>query len=123
MESKDDTLQLDDMAISPSMVCGVITKLKSEKSTCPNGWPIEVIKQCSQQTSIPLSILFNEAFQSGALLLDWKVAYITSIPKKFPVMFPAITDHLTATVVKIMESIVESSNFDHLVSNNLIIII
>ena len=42
LESKDDTLQLDDMVISPSMVCGMITKLKSEKSTGPNGWPIEV---------------------------------------------------------------------------------
>ena len=47
LESKDDTPQLDDMAIPPSMVCTVITKLKSEKSTGPNGWPIEVIKQCS----------------------------------------------------------------------------
>ena len=43
LESKDDTPQLDDMAISPSMVCSVITKLKSEKSTGPNGWPIKVI--------------------------------------------------------------------------------
>ena len=29
LESKDDTPQLDDMAISPSMVCSVINKLKS----------------------------------------------------------------------------------------------
>ena len=42
LESKDDTPQLDDMAISLSMVCSVITKLKSEKSTGPNSWPIEV---------------------------------------------------------------------------------
>ena len=69
------------MAISPSMVCRVITKLKSEKSTGPNGWPIEVIKQCSQQISIPLSIIFNKSFQSGVLPQDWKVAYITPIHK------------------------------------------
>ena len=49
LESKDDTQQ-DDMVISPSMVCSVITKLKSQKSTGPNSWPIEIIKQCSQAT-------------------------------------------------------------------------
>ena len=43
LESKEDTPQLDDMAISPSMVCTVITKLKSEKSAGPNSWSIEVI--------------------------------------------------------------------------------
>ena len=114
LESKDDTPQLDDMAISPSMVCSVITKLKSEKSTGPNGWPIEVIKQCSQQISIPLSIIFNKSFQSGVLPQDWKVAYITPIHKKGSCN---VTGNyrlvsLTSTIVKIMESIDKSSIFD-----------
>ena len=86
LESKDDTPQLDDMAISPSMVCSVIAKLKSEKSTGPNGWPIEVIKQCSQQISIPLSIIFNKSFQSGKL--PTSLQYI----RKVPIMSQAIID-------------------------------
>ena len=44
LESKDNTLQLNDMAVSPSMISSVIIKLKSDKSTGPDGWPI----QCSQ---------------------------------------------------------------------------
>ena len=99
------------MAISPSMVCSVITKLKSEKSTGPNGWPIEVIKQCSQQISIPLSIIFNKSFQSGVLPQDWKVAYITPIHKKgsrnVACNYGPIS--LMSNIVKIMESIVKSS--------------
>ena len=122
LESKDDTAQLDDMAISPSMVCSVITKLKSEKSTGPDGWPIEVIKQCSQQISIPLSIIFNKSFQSGVLPQDWKVAYITPIHKKGScnVSGNYRPVSLTSTIVKIMESIVKSSIFDYLISNDLI---
>ena len=82
LESKDDTPQLDEMVISPSMVCSVITKLKSEKSTGPNSWPIKVIKQCSQKISIPLSIIFNKSFQSGVLPEGWKFAYISPVHKK-----------------------------------------
>ena len=122
LESKDDIPQLDDMAISPSMVCSVITKLKSEKSTGPNGWPIEVIKQCSQQISIPLSIIFNKSFQSGVLPQDWKVAYITPIHKKGScnVAGNYRPVSLTSTIIKIMESIIKSSIFDYLISNDLI---
>ena len=60
MDLKDDTPHLDDIAISPFLISSMITKLKSDKSAGPNGWPIEVRKQCSQQISIPLSILFNK---------------------------------------------------------------
>ena len=66
----------------PWFITSVITKLKAEKSTGLNGWPIEVIKQCLQRISIPLSILFNKLFQPGVLPHDWKVAYITPIHKK-----------------------------------------
>ena len=94
LESKDDTPQLDDMAISPSMVCSVITKLKSEKSTGPNSWPIEVTKQCSQQISIPLSIinfltnLFGLVFFLKTAKLPTSLQYI----RKVPVMLQAIID-------------------------------
>ena len=104
------------------MVYSVITKVKSEKSTGPDGWPIEVIKQCSQQISIPLSIIFNKSFQFGVLPQDWKVAYITPIHKKGScnVAGNYRPVSLTSTIVKIMESIVKSNIFDYLISNDLI---
>ena len=36
LKSKDDIPQLDDMIIFPSMICSMITKLKSEKFTGSN---------------------------------------------------------------------------------------
>ena len=104
------------------MVWREINELKSEKSTGPDGWPIQVLKQCSQQISLPLSILFNKSFQSGHLPHDWKIAYITPIHKKGSqnVAGNYRLASLTSIVVKLMESIIKSSIFDHLISNNLI---
>ena len=117
----EDIPLLDNISISPSMVWREINKLKSEKSTGLDGWPIQVLKQCSQQISLPLSILFNKYFQSGYLPRDWKIAYITPIHKKGSrnVAGNYRPVSLTSTVVKLMESIIKSSIFDHLISNNL----
>ena len=69
-----------------------------------------------------MSIIFNKSFQSGHLPCDWKIAYITSIHKKG--LRNAAGNYrpvsLTSTVVKLMESIIKSSIFNHLISNNLI---
>ena len=92
-EVNEDIPLLDNISISPSMVWREINKLKSEKSTGPDGWPIQVLKQCSQQISLPLSILFNKSFQSGHLPRDWKIAYITPIyTRKVHVMLLVTTD-------------------------------
>ena len=47
LEVNEDIPQLDNIFISPSIVCRVISELKSEKSTGPNGWP-------TQEISLPL---------------------------------------------------------------------
>ena len=46
-EVNEDIPLLDNISISPSMVWREIKKLKSEKSAGPDGWPIQVLKQCS----------------------------------------------------------------------------
>ena len=72
---------------------------------------------------MPLSISFNTSFQSGVLPQDWKVAYIAPIHKKGSCN---VTGNYTPVslmstiIVKTMESIVKSSIFDYLISNNLI---
>ena len=81
-EVNEDIPLLDNTSISPSMVWREINKLTYEKSAGPDGWPIQVLKQCSQQISLPLSILFNKSFRSGHFPCDWKIAYITPIHKK-----------------------------------------
>ena len=43
-EVNEDIPLLDNISISPSMVWREINKLKSEKSTGPDGWPIQVLK-------------------------------------------------------------------------------
>ena len=72
--------------------------------------------------TVPLSIILNQSFQSGVLPQDWKVAYITLIHKKgsYNVTGNYRPVSLMSTIVKVMESIVKSSIFDYLISNNLI---
>ena len=46
------------------------------------GWPIVSLKECAQQLSVPLSILFSKSFNSTFLPLAWKEALVTPIYKK-----------------------------------------
>ena len=113
---------LEDIEITPSIVFDVLNKLKSDKSPGPEGWPIRVFKECSEQLSVPLSILFTKFFQSGGLPSDWKIVFVSPIHKKGSQHLagnyrPA---SLTSTVVKVMESIVKYNVLEHLSFYNLI---
>ena len=44
--------------------------LQSGKSPGPDGWPIQIVKSVSEFIAIPLSIIFNESFNSSTLPLD-----------------------------------------------------
>ena len=55
------------------MVFDELNKLKTDKSSGPEGWPLCIFKECSEQLSIPLSILFNKSFQSGVLPSEWRI--------------------------------------------------
>ena len=65
--------------ISVSMVFDELNKLKTDKSSGPEGWPLHIFKECSEQLSIPLSILFNKSFQFGVLPSEWSIAFVTPI--------------------------------------------
>ena len=93
-EVNEDIPLLDNISISPSMVWTEINKLKSEKSAGPDGWPIQVLKQCSQQISLPLSILFNKSFQSGHFLATGKLHILLQYTRKVREMLLVTTDRL-----------------------------
>ena len=104
------------MANSPSMICSVMTKLKSEKSTGPNSWPIEVTKQCSQQISNHCP-----SFRSGVLPQTGKLPTSLPIHKK--------GSHNVASNYRLVSLMANAyycedhgvnSVFDYLISNNLI---
>ena len=73
--------------------------------------------------TIDLFILFNKSFQPKDPPYDWKITYITPTHKKGSrnVAGNYRPISLTSTIVKLMESIIKSSAFNLLISNNLVL--
>ena len=82
IESEVSVPKLEDIIITTSIVFNELNKLKTDKSPGPEGWSLRIFKECSEQLSTPLSILFNKSFQSGVLPSEWRIAFVTPIHKK-----------------------------------------
>lgn len=119
---KSDDVSLSSITINPSIVFDKLVSLKSGKSPGPDGWPVEVFKQCADQLCIPLSILYIKSLEGGILPDDWKTGYITPIYKKGdktkPNNYRPVC--LTSVVIKILESIIRDTLSNYLSVNNLL---
>ena len=67
IESEVSVPKLEDIIITTSIVFNELNKLKIDKCPGPEGWPLCILKECSEYLSTPLSIMFNKSFQSGVL--------------------------------------------------------
>lgn len=112
---------LSDIEFTPQEVYGKLSTLNPAKASGPDGWPILSLKECGQQLSVPLSILFNKSFNSSTLPDAWKEALVTPIFKKgdrtIASNYRPIS--LTSPIVKMMESIIRDRIMDHMVKHNL----
>ena len=70
------------ITITPQMVFDKLTQLSHTKAPGPEGWPLFCFKECTQELSIPLSILFNKSLESSVLPNCWKKALVTPAFKK-----------------------------------------
>ena len=82
---------LTDIEFTPCAVYTKLINLNPSKASDPEEWPILSLKECAQQLSIPLSILFSKSFNSSSLLTTWKEAFVTPIYKK-------VITHLLVTI-------------------------
>ena len=89
-----DINPLTDIEFTPCIIHNKLINLDPAKASGPEGWPILSLKECTQQLSIPLSILFSKSFNSTSLLLAWKEALVTPIYKKGDVQLLVIIDLL-----------------------------
>ena len=60
------TLILSGITINPSIVFEKLASLKTgeECAPGPDGWPVEVFKQCADWLCVPLSILLTNPLES-----------------------------------------------------------
>ena len=109
-------------SITPSVVFDKLSQLNFTKAPGLEGWPLFCLKECTEELSIPLSILFNKSLETSVLPDHWKEALVTPVFKK--------GDHtrvstyrlisLTSPICKILESIIKDSIQEHLQANNTI---
>jgi hypothetical protein len=121
--TNDQYTSIDDNVIfTPVHVCKVLRGLKSSFSAGLDELPAIVLKTLSHQLSSPLSVIFQQSFQTGKLPDDWLKAKIRPIFKKGSRTDAANYRPISLTSVgcKAMERVIKDFLLDHLRTNNII---
>ena len=86
-----------------------LDNLNPYKSPRPDELHPRILKELSNELSLPLSLIFSNSFSEGELPQDWKYAFITPLhkkgEKKFAGNYRPIS--LISIVCKVMESIIK----------------
>lgn len=121
-EDVKNDLNLDMVKISQSEMQKALCALNVNKSPGPDGLHPRILKELSNELSLPLTALFNKSLTSGKLPSQWKSAEVRPIFKKGnkseagnyrPVS-------LTSIVCKIFEGFIRDAILNHLNDNNLL---
>ena len=72
---------LIDVSTSHSEVRDILWKLEVNKATGVDGIPARILKECAQELSYPLALLFNMSLKSGRVSSSWKRANFTPVFK------------------------------------------
>ena len=103
-------------------VSNVLRRLKASYAAGLDELPATVLKKLAQQISFPLSVIFQQSYETGTLPDDWSKAKIRPIFKN-----GSRTDaanyrpiSLTSVCCKVMERVVKDFLSDHLRANNII---
>ena len=78
-----------------------------------------IVKELSEELSIPLSIIFTKSFIEGQLPQNWKDVIMTLIYKKKEKSNYRPTS-LTCIACKVMESIIKNKIISFMINNNLL---
>ena len=70
---------LQDMSISQQMVENKLSKLKTNKSSGPDGFHSRVLKETALSIGLPLSILYNMSLTEGHVPHAWKERNISRL--------------------------------------------
>ena len=99
---------LHDLSISQQMVENKLSKLKTNKSSGPDGFHSRVLKETASSIGLTLSILYNMSLIEGRVPLAWKEGNILQFTTK-----------KAARQMQEMESIIRNHLVDHMAKNTL----
>ena len=118
--TQSDENDLTDIVITEEAVIAAINTLKPYSAPGPDEFPATLLKRCSNELAIPLSILYSNMMDTGIVPEELKTAHVAPIYKKGPRSLPknyrpvALTSHL----VKILEKVIAKQLSNYLEDNN-----
>ena len=88
------------------LVCKKLETLETTKAPGPDWPPLMVLKKTAEFISLPMSVLFQKSFESGALTDDWKkrtspqyTLNSNDVDNYQPVLFTSIACKLIGSIV------------------------
>ena len=72
------------VTVSPEKVSKIISKMNHKAATIEGDLPVKLIKEFSDELSLPLSHLISTSLSEGIYPNLWKIENITPVPKIYP---------------------------------------
>ena len=123
LDADDSFPNLPDITFSVEGIRQLLFELDANKANGPDEIPPFVLKECAEEISPVLQIIFTKSLSSGVLPSDWKKANICPVFKKGrrdeAKNYRPIS--LTSICSKTMEHILFHNIMSHLNSNNILI--
>ena len=108
VEDSNDNDILSDIIINQSVICDAINEMSSSSASGPDGLPAILFKECRDELSIPLQILFAKSFSENHIAQCLKSAAIVPVYKgggaSIPSNYRPIS--LTSIMMKILERVI-----------------
>ena len=74
--------KLTEVDFTPEEVRRLILDLKAQSAAGPDNIHPRVLKECADQVSVPITMIFQHSLKSGSILKNWKRGNMTPIFKK-----------------------------------------
>ena len=110
---------IQEINITPEEIIDAIKELRPSSASGPDGVPAILLRNCSTELALPLSILWREIFRSSNIPEKLKFSLIPPIhkggSKSEPANYRPVA--LTSHIIKVLEKVVRNKLVDFLESN------
>ena len=106
---------MDNITVTEQGVKKLLQKSKPQKATGPDTIPAQILRECSEELALFLTIVFNRTLQTGRIPEDWKQANVSAVFKKGQRYDPANYRPVSLTFLccKMLEHIITKSIMKH----------
>ena len=117
-DDKGEDNVLSDIEVSEEDVFNLLRTLDPNKSAGDDEIHPRILKECAEELTAPLCMLFKKSIEAGTVPLSWKLGTITPLHKSderdSAENYRPIS--LTSQVVKLLEKLIRKNVMDHLLS-------